>query len=290
LKKDEKFNVESAQICLIVPVAHIPKIIGAQGSKLPEYFESTGCRVFVFNQYPSGICLPGSNEKVISITGDPECIGLCVDEMVDIISKIKTPKKGVKFYSSKNGSTGFWDQKGHFNGWVQGNNASQNVVVNQAGMRGGMRGANRGNRGGGKMMGGTRGRGGVAWRGHVGSPYLNNFYNGQMGGGQMGGQLMGGQLMGGQMMGGQMMGGQMNNQMMGNPMMMNMQQQYAMQQQYMMQQQFMMQQQQNQGKNQQGNRGRGNSRGRGGRGGRGRGNSKSKPTAKKNDTPAAKTE
>jgi len=281
LKKDEKFNVESAQICLIVPVAHIPKIIGAQGSKLPEYFESTGCRVFVFNQYPSGICLPGSNEKVISITGDPECIGLCVDEMVDIISKIKTPKKGVKFYSSKNGSTGFWDQKGHFNGWVQGNNASQNVVVNQAGMRG----AIRGNRGGGKMMGGTRGRGGVAWRGHVGSPYLNNFYNGQMGGGQMGGQMMGGQ-----MMGGQMMGGQMNNQMMGNPMMMNMQQQYAMQQQYMMQQQFMMQQQQNQGKNQQGNRGRGNSRGRGGRGGRGRGNSKSKPTAKKTDTPAAKTE
>jgi len=126
--------------------------------------------------------------------------------------------------------------------------------------------------------------------GHVGSPYLNNFYNGQMGSGQMGGQLMGGQLMGGQLMGGQMMGGQMNNQMMGNPMMMNMQQQYAMQQQYMMQQQFMMQQQQNQGKNQQGNRGRGNSRGRGGRGGRGRGNSKSKPTAKKNDTPAAKTE
>jgi len=277
LKKDEKFSVESVQICRIVPVPHIPKIIGNQGSKLPEYFESSGCRVFVFNQYPSGICLPNSNEKVISITGEPECIGLCVDEMLEIITNIKAPKKNVKFYSSKSGSTGFWDQKGHFNGWVQGNNASQNVVVNQAGIMGG---AVRGNRGGGKMRGGARGRGGVAWRGPVGSPYLNNFYNGQMGG-----QMMGGQ-MGGQMMGSQMM----NNQMMGNPMMMNMQQQYAMQQQYMMQQQFMMQQQQNQGRSQQGNRGRANSRGRGGRGGRGRGNNKSKPAAKKNDTPAAKTE
>lgn len=199
---------------------------------------------------------------MITITGEPECIGLCVDKMVEIMTKIKNPKKNVKFYSSKSGSTGFWDQRGHFNGWVQGNSARQNIVMNQAMMVG----AVRGNKAGGKMTGGARGRGGVAWKGPVGSPYLNNFYNGQMA------SLMQNVMMPNPMMQNPMI----QNPMMGNPMMMNIQQQYAMQQQYMMQQQFMMRQQ-----------GRG---AYGGRGGRGRRNNKSKTTAKKNDKPDVKTE
>ena len=161
-----------------------------------------------------------SNEKIVSITGDAECIAIAIEKILD--SEFWGKNNKTKFYHSKNGPTNFFDQKGHYTGKFQGRNMHnlQSGMMNMGGMMPmmgmgmnmAMMGGNQ--RGGGKISKSFRGKN---YRGNPRGqnyPYLNGMQFGGMNPTMM---------------------NQMMNQMM-NPLMMN--------QMMMQQQQFMMQQQQ----------------------------------------------
>ena len=84
---------------------------------------------YVFNSYPSGEYLPQSNEKVVTLTGPPNAIGVAVQTICQII--IDEPAMGQQVfpYNPQCAPTGFFNQRGHYGIFKQVSKNSADLVL-----------------------------------------------------------------------------------------------------------------------------------------------------------------
>ena len=77
----------AASFRLIVQTSQCGSLIGKGGSKIKDIRESTGASIQV-----AGETLPNSTERAVTISGLPEAITLCIEEICNII--LESPPKG----------------------------------------------------------------------------------------------------------------------------------------------------------------------------------------------------
>lgn len=94
-------DVDDIQFCLLLNEFDCGPIIGRAGARIKTYVQDTGCQVFVHNEYISGEFLPGSNEKVVTITGSYEAIPVACEKIFSILLE---EGQGIH-------NTGFWDME-----------------------------------------------------------------------------------------------------------------------------------------------------------------------------------
>jgi len=105
------------QICLLIAEHDCGPIIGKKGARIVTYHQETGCQVYVHNEYMAGSNLPGSNEKVVTITGTPESCGICMRRILDILSEEGHGAKGTRMWDmDQHGPVGFFGDEATWNG------------------------------------------------------------------------------------------------------------------------------------------------------------------------------
>lgn len=152
---------EEVQICLIVSDYDCGAIMGSKGRDAAGMSNAPDCQVYIHNRFPSGQYLPGSQEKIVTLTGTPDDIGVSVRQVFDVVSG--------------NGNHDQWDLETHGPTGFFGDEADWRGNNDRGGRGGGY--GNSGGRGGGGMGGGGPGFGN---RGSYG--------NSGFGGGQFGGR------------------------------------------------------------------------------------------------------
>jgi len=78
---------DDVQFGLLLSEENCGPIIGKSGSRITTYVQETGCQVYVHNEYCSGKTLPMSNEKVVTITGPPTAIPVCMEKIFNILKE-----------------------------------------------------------------------------------------------------------------------------------------------------------------------------------------------------------
>jgi len=120
-------NDDEIQICMLLHDRDCAPIIGSGGCRMKNYIQTTGCSVFVWNEYPDGGShLPHSNEKIASITGPFSKIANCVCSIFEFLEKEGGRSKNVKswnmissgpcwFYGETEAMNGGGDNNGYGN-------------------------------------------------------------------------------------------------------------------------------------------------------------------------------
>lgn len=105
------------QICLLLAEHDCGPIIGRKGSRITTYVQETGCQVYVHNDYFSGQNLPGSNEKVVTITGSPDSLEICMNKILQILTDEGQGSKGTRMWDmDQHGPVGFFGEEATWNG------------------------------------------------------------------------------------------------------------------------------------------------------------------------------
>lgn len=111
------FDHNDVQCCMICPGPQCGPIIGREGSRVKAYHQETGAYVFIHNDFISGEFLPQSNEKIVTITGNPTNIGTAVNRICNIIIDEPVNSEVYPYDPSMGGPTFFFDQKSMTKGW-----------------------------------------------------------------------------------------------------------------------------------------------------------------------------
>lgn len=126
-------NDDEIQICMLLHDRDCAPIIGSGGCRMKNYIQTTGCSVFVWNEYPDGGShLPQSNEKIASITGPFAKIANCVCTIFEFLEKEGGRSRNVKSWNMiQSGPCWFYGEMEAMNG--DSNNGYGNQNNNQFG-------------------------------------------------------------------------------------------------------------------------------------------------------------
>jgi len=93
----KKGGPDEMQICMLLNENDCEAVIGRKGEKIKYYLTDAGCSVYMHSDYNQGqsCCLPGSNEKVVTITGAASQIPVCINKMLGYLSEDGGAYKGV---------------------------------------------------------------------------------------------------------------------------------------------------------------------------------------------------
>lgn len=117
-QKPSKDIKNDAQICLLYSATDCGAIIGKGGCKIKTYTQQTGCQVYVHNEYLTGEqFLPGSNEKVVTVTGKSENCAKAMHNLLMTLMEEGSGGKGTRCWDiDQHGPVGFFGEEATWQG------------------------------------------------------------------------------------------------------------------------------------------------------------------------------